>query len=332
LNKTGLEIIDTGQDIHNPNVSYTTQTDVNGNYILTELPVGSYALTPSQIEYSFTPLNRSVNLPPSASSQNFTRQSIVTPGEMISIPAENFPMGCHSDHNGNYSCSSDELPLHTVYLDAYYIDKYEVTNVQMAAFLNSRGSNVCDGYKCVDLDDPYLRISYTGGQYVVDSGYGNHPVVEVTWYGANAFCTENGKRLPTEAEWEKAARGTTVRAYPWGDNAPTCGLANFWDGKYCVRDTAPVGSYLSGASPYGVLDMAGNVWEWVNDWYLSTYYSSSPANNPTGPASGTYRALRGGSWIRLAYDLRTAYRDYYDPSGSVSYGGFRCGGSSAPGE
>jgi formylglycine-generating enzyme required for sulfatase activity len=256
----------------------------------------------------------------------------VIPGDMVSIPAGNFQMGCDPYHNGGHSCDYDELPLHQVYLDAYYIDKYEVTNDQMAAFLNSRGSNDCDGTECVDLDSSYLRISYTGGQYLVDSGYGDHPVVEVTWYGANAFCTENGKRLPTEAEWEKAARGTTVRAYPWGDSSPTCALANF---DYCVGDTAPVGSYPSGASPYGVLDMAGNVWEWVADWYLSSYYQSceTGCSNPTGPVDGNCKVLRGGGWYYYDGSLRAAGRDGTYPG--ISYGnnnyGFRCVGSAPPG-
>jgi formylglycine-generating enzyme len=249
-------------------------------------------------------------------------------GEMVPIPEGNFWMGCDPNHNGGYSCYSETLPLHQVYLDAYSIDKYEVTNDQMAAFLNSRGGNDCDGYKCVDLGDSDLRISYIGGKYVVDSGYGDHPVVEVSWYGANAYCAENGKRLPTEAEWEKAARGTTVRAYSWGDNAPTCALANFWpSGGACIGDTAPVGSYPLGASPYGVLDMAGNVLEWVNDWYSSTYYSSSPPSNPMGPDGGEgyyYRVMRGGAWDFSADQMLVALRNRHLNYFTESCFGFRC--------
>ena len=114
----------------------------------------------------------------------------------------------------------------------------------------------------------------------------------MTWYGANTYCSENRKRLPTEAEWEKAARGTSVRAYPWGDGGVNCTLVNYYG---CIGGTAAVGSYPAGASPYGVMDMAGNVWEWVNDWYLDGYYSSSPYSNPLGPLTGTYRVLRGGT-------------------------------------
>jgi len=301
---------------------------------LTGLPAGKYTLVASQSGYSFTPANHIVTIPPSVTEQNF---NIQTPDGMVFIEQGEFQMGCDPNHNGGFDCELDELPLHTVYLDDYFFDINEVTNDQMAAFLNSRGSNACTGYECVDLDDPDLRISYTGGQYVVDSGYGNHPVVEVTWYGANAFCTENGKRLPSEAEWEKAARGTSMRAYPWGDEAPTCSLANFYDyygtGDFCVGDTKSVGSYYpSGASPYGVLDMAGNVYEWVKDWYLDTYYSSSPTNNPTGPATGTYKVLRGASWYTYDRYLRAAYRNYSYPYLSYIDFGFRCASSSTPGE
>jgi formylglycine-generating enzyme required for sulfatase activity len=255
---------------------------------------------------------------------------------MVSIPAGNFQMGCDPDHNaGNSSCESDQLPLHTVYLDAYSIDKYEVTNDQIAVFLTSRESNDCDGYDCVHLASSYLRISYTGGQYVVDSGYGDHPVVDVTWYGANSYCTENGKRLPTEAEWEKAARGTSVRTYPWGDGAPNCTLANYDDfyymeSHYCVGDTTPVGSYPLGASPYGALDMAGNVFEWVNDWYSSSYYSSSPSSNPPGPEPEelyySYKVVRGGGRFHHPYYMRTANRESsFHPDAGSGNVGFRCG-------
>jgi len=251
------------------------------------------------------------------------------PEEMVSITAGNFPMGCDLDHNGGYSCYSNELPLHTVYLDAYFIDKYEVTNDQMAAFLNSRGSNDCDGFECIDLDDPDRRISWNGSNYVIESGYSDHPVIEVTWYGANVYCIENGKRLPTEAEWEKAARGTSLRSYPWGDSDPTCSLANFefFDGstwKFCVGNTTPVGNYPLGASPFGVLDMAGNVAEWVDDWYLSSYYSSSPYSNPPGPETGSYKVLRGGGWSGRYIGLRTANRDFWEPNESFNNFGFRC--------
>jgi formylglycine-generating enzyme required for sulfatase activity len=257
-------------------------------------------------------------------------------GEMVLVPAGEFQMGC-DDGNPNEDCYSDEQPLHTVYLDAYTIDKYEVTNAQYAEFLNVMGNQEEGGDTWLDADDGNVRIHESGGVWQVDSGYENHPVVEVTWYGARAYCQWRGKRLPTEAEWEKAARGSSdTRMYPWGNEDPDCSRLNYfhYDGssyEYCVGDTTPVGSYPTGASPYGAMDMAGNVWEWVNDWYDGDYYSSSPYENPPGPASGSYKVLRGGSFSSGWNIVRVAYR--YDDFAVISFArdGFRCGGSGAPG-
>ena len=248
--------------------------------------------------------------------------------EMVYVPAGEFQMGC-DDANPNESCYSDEQPLHTVYLDAYYIDKYEVTNAQYAQFLNAMGNQEEGGDTWLDADDSDVRIHQVGGVWQADAGYENHPVVEVTWYGARAYCRWRGGRLPTEAEWEKAARGSSdTRMYPWGNEAPDCSRLNYYS---CVGDTAPVGSYPSGASPYGALDMAGNVREWVNDWYQSDYYSVSPYSNPPGPASGTYKVLRGGGWYSLWSHVRAASRGYRCyPFSSINRIGFRCVGA-APG-
>jgi len=236
----------------------------------------------------------------------------------VLIPAGDFQMGCDSS-NPAETCGGDEQPLHTVTLDTYFIDKYEVTNARYKACVDAGGCTA-----------PWSVNSYTRRPYYSTSTYADYPVVNVTWYQASAFCAWAGGRLPTEAEWEKAARGSSdTRKYPWGDSAPDCTKLNYhhYNGfgyEYCVGDTSRVGFYPSGASPYGVMDMAGNVWEWVNDWYGESYYSVSPGVNPQGPSTGSYRVLRGGSWGNSGNYVRSASRILDDPDVWVISLGFRC--------
>jgi formylglycine-generating enzyme required for sulfatase activity len=163
--------------------------------------------------------------------------------------------------------------------------------------------------------------------YYNNPTYASFPVIFVDWNQSSAYCAWMGKRLPTEAEWEKAARGPTPRAWPWGDASPTCALANIWPdpnvNAMCVGDTSTVGRYPAGASPYGALDMAGNVMEWVSDWFDPGYYSVSPVSNPTGPTSGAEKVTRGGSWGNWIYD-RTHVRDSWTPAFRAGIQGFRC--------
>lgn len=215
---------------------------------------------------------------------------------MVYIPKGAFIMGSSSG-------DPDEQPVHEVYLDAFWIDQTEVTFTMYARFAPVRS-----------------------GQY---------PAQGVSWEQAAAYCAWMGSRLPTEAEWEKAARGPDERIYPWGNQPPAGDLVNFADrnSRLNWEDTnvddrygtvAPAGSYPAGASIYGALDMAGNVAEWVSDWYDPTYYSTSPLTDPRGPGVGDFRVLRGGSWFSTAAGVRTTDRSWYIPEAGTDYAGFRC--------
>jgi len=222
--------------------------------------------------------------------------------QWIDIPAGEFLMGDNFNEGG-----ADEQPAHTVNLSAYKISRYEVTFAQYDAFCTETNRNKSDDY-----------------------GWGRdtRPVVDVTWDDAKAFCdwlsqkTGKNLHLPSEAQWEKAARGTGANPgkYPWGNAIPSCDMTNY---NNCRGRTMPAGSYPANASPYGVYDMAGNVYEWCGDWYDAAYYAVSPRDNPTGPGSGTKRVSRGGAWNNSAERIRCCYRDSTIPSSANNRMGFR---------
>jgi formylglycine-generating enzyme required for sulfatase activity/serine/threonine protein kinase len=221
--------------------------------------------------------------------------------EMVYVPEGSFEMG-------SITGDEDEKPVRLIYLDTFWIDKYEVTNAQYAQC-------VAEG----DCTKPGSASSYTRESYFGNTAYGNYPVVHVNWYQAQDYCRWTGGNLPTEAQWEKAARGTDSREYPWGNETPDNSRANY---DLIIGDTTAVGSYPSGASPFGTLDMAGNVSEWVRDGYDA--YGIYNVYNPIVLFNTPYRTIRGGNYFDLPADIRAAYRFYGEPGLSGYDIGFRC--------
>ena len=235
--------------------------------------------------------------------------SVVTDTPMIEILAGEFLMGLDG-----VQALEDERPAHRVWLDRFAIDQYEVTTAQYAEFINT-----------VKRELPWQW------EAVEPSRHGDRPVIDVSWHDAEAYCRWKDKRLPTEAEWEKAARGIDGRSYPWGNQAPTNQRANFALGARFSYDhvLSPVQSHPQGASPFGLHHMAGDVYEWVQDWYAIDYYDSSPDRNPSGPVQGQFKVVRGGSWSDLPKYLLTYGRFKLPPDTRNSYTGFRCARSIA---
>jgi eukaryotic-like serine/threonine-protein kinase len=245
---------------------------------------------------------------------------------MLYVPEGEFTMGMSAGQalgicqtlydNCIGSWFTDEGPVHTVSLAAYWIDRTEVTNA-MYSECEKQG-------KCTP---PHSTTSPTHEDYYTNSFYGNYPVIFVDWNQANAYCKYAGARLLTEAEWEKAARGTNASVYPWGNFAPALNLANFRLRGSNNTDAVPVGGYSAGKSTYGAFDLIGNVAEWVADWYAADYYASSPTTDPQGPASGDARVIRGGGWATTPAFLTAVFRDKLAPYQINDYVGFRCGRS-----
>ena len=215
----------------------------------------------------------------------------------------------------------DERPERNVFIGPFWIDKFEVTNQKYLEFVKATKHRPA-------LDDSCKTNACKEGNLWDGTSFPNviknQPVIQVSWYDANTYCRWRGGRLPTEAEWEKAARGTTGFAYPWGNNSPTSNHATFkrkWRGVYTMTN---VGSLQLGASMYGIFDMAGNVWEWVADWYELEYYKHGPKKNPKGPKEGRFKTVRGGSWVNNADVIHSAYRRWSRPEVRFNDTGFRC--------
>jgi formylglycine-generating enzyme required for sulfatase activity len=226
----------------------------------------------------------------------------------VDVPAGDFMMGCNS--TVDTECNSDEKPYHKVTLSDFAIDKNLVTAVE---YKQCVASGACSA--------PAAGDTCTYGV----AGKEVFPVNCVTWNQAGAYCQWRGKHLPTEAQWEKAARGTDGRKYPWGNSSLDCSHAVMRANGCSSPNLTRIGSKPAGASPYGALDMAGNVWEWVADWYGAGYYSTSPAANPQGPSTGTQKSTRGGSYdTTLTSLMRTSSRSNSNPASAFDNVGFRC--------
>ena len=276
-------------------------------------------LTPTHFPMTATPA--STQTPQPAATPETVKISSMDGMTQIFIPTGTVYMG-----GLDVLRDSDEIPAHKVMIDAYWIDQVEVTNGMYGL--------------CVEAGTCRLPLKLNSDNrfdYFENPEFQDYPVVQVAWYDANAYCQWTGRRLPTEAEWERAARGDDMRTFPWGDEPPNANNSNSLN---TVGDTTRVGSYAEGASPFGALDMAGNVWEWVADFYKSTYYETSPGENPTGPentAGNNFRVIRGGSFQDSLLNLRIPNRGYEVgpdpfvlPPNEAAYGhtsakiGFRC--------
>jgi iron(II)-dependent oxidoreductase len=235
--------------------------------------------------------------------------------EMVPIPAGEFTLGSDTG-------PGDERPAHRIVLEPFSIDRLPVTNDQFSVFLNVVGPISARGENLFDVDDPDARIHNRGGRWRADPGFEHHPVVEVSWAGARDYCAWVGKRLPTEAEWEKAARGTDGRPYPWGNDPPEAPRARF---GASFNAHVPVGRYPRGASPNGVLDMAGNVWQWVSSAYRPYPYRADDGREDL--VAGPVRGTRGGGHDSPPEELTTTQRGG-DLSRAPGVGhhniGFRC--------
>lgn len=284
-------------------ISSVQQTQAEWTAVPSQTPYPTYTPYPTHTPYpTYTPL-------PSPSPTTLPDSN-----GMVTIPAGEFLMGC-DPWDSRAPCLDGESPSHTVFLDSYQIDLTEVSNAQYALCV---AAGAC---RPPDFGDSDLHSA----KYV-NPDFSRYPITHVNWYDARDFCAWVGKRLPSEAEWEKAARGDQdERFYPWGDITPDCSLVNFvgLNGD-CPGATTPVEDYPAGASQFGLLNMAGNVREWAADWYDANYYFSEPPDNPPGPETGSEKSLRGGSFNSDWVGIRVNRRSHNPPAFKAGDTGFRC--------
>ena len=250
-----------------------------------------------------------------------------TKENMIFIPEGSFTMGFKIDNDHVWG-DMDEEPVHQVTLSSYWIDKYEVTSSNFSKFLNE---NKNEAHRFIEIA-PSVTVQFDDNVYQPRKGLENYPVNRVSWFGADAYCKWKEKRLPTEAEWEKAARGTDQRIFPWGnefpDNSRVTFRRKFSEKGFQVME--PVEGMKNGISPFRIHQMAGNVWEWVSDWFDATAYQDENRIDPKGPESGISKVLRGGNWYYKAYYMRTTYRFNERPDIFKVWQGFRCAREAMP--
>ncbi len=287
----GIKMID-GREIKSSPIAVISDTDTPTHAITPNTLIPTH--TPA---FTFTPTTPAKNKNLDIGSSMLSELDNMV---LMYVPEGEFYMGAASEDK---NARKDEFPQHVVYLNAFWIDQTEVTNAQYQ--------------KCVETG--ICKIPSNGGDHLFDQEYKDFPITDIPWKDANTYCRWVGRRLPTEAEWEKAARGTDGRIYPWGNEYPKS--------NYFENDFLPVGSHPDGSSIYGAMDMAGSVSEWVSDWYQSEYYKSSPTTNPLGPDNGGYHVIRGGSLMDDGYtNIRTSARAHITPwyyyEGIIE--GFRC--------
>lgn len=300
--------------------SLVTEPPMTETPIMTEQPMTEPVVIPTETEETVEMITATPEAPLGIGS---TQISSIDGAVLVFVPSGEFLMVSSAEDNPNLWGS--EYPPHDIFLNDFWIYQTEVTNSMYQLCVEDGSCN-----------PPQNSGSETRASYYGNQQFSDYPVIQVTWIQANNYCEWAGGRLPSEAEWEKAARGTDGRLFPWGNDDPTGSMLNLCD-ENCPRiewrelgiddgypDTAPVGSFPQGISPYGAYDMAGNVWEWVADWYLVNYYSQSPVDNPQGPTSGTEKVMRGGSWINNFGGAFNVVRYKEETSAALNSLGFRC--------